>query len=220
VRTAVVSIGSCREGQRIETPGLLFIGSRAVSGESLYFERLRGALEGGIAAFMVREKDLGGKALLEMALRARTMTRAAGARLIVSERLDVAMEAGADGVHLPERSFTPEEARRVIGPEMLIGRSVHGLEGAVEAEQMGADYVMAGPVFETPGKRDRLSFESLLAIRKRLSIGIVPVGGIDLSNIGRIAEAGFDSAAVIRALAAAGNPRESAASLALALGKS
>ena len=193
--------------------GLLFIGSRAVSGEDRYENQLRGALSGGVAAFMVREKGLDGRRLLEIALAARAATRAAGAQLIVSERLDVAMAAGADAVHLPERSFTPEEARRVVGAGILIGRSVHSVEGAIEAERLGADYVMAGPAFATPGKSAPMHMASLISLMDELSIDVIPVGGIDETNIGRIARARFDSAAVIRAVASADNPEKSTARL-------
>lgn len=201
---------------RFRKKGLLFIGSLAVSG-GRYEEVLRAALAGGAAAFMVREKELGGRELLELARYARAMTAAAGAQLIVSERLDVALAAGADGVHLPERSLAPDEARRVVGPRMLIGRSVHTLEGAREAARLGADYVMAGPVFATPGKEKLLPMETLVAMRRALDVDVVPVGGIDRANVGAVAGAGFDSAAVIRAVAAAADPGECAAALAAAL---
>ncbi len=198
-------------------PGLLFIGSWALSGGERYWEHLRSALAGGAAAFMVREKEMGGRELLQIALTAREMTRSTGAQLIVSERLDVAIAAGADAVHLPENSFTPEEAGRVVGAGMLIGRSVHSMEGAVEAARLGANYLLAGPVFITPGKGPLLPIDALISMRADLSLDVIPVGGINGANIGQIARGGFDSAAVIRAVASADDPQERTAELVSAL---
>ncbi|MFH1277176.1 MAG: thiamine phosphate synthase [Candidatus Eisenbacteria bacterium] len=190
---------------------LLFIGSRAVSGEERFLDALDGALRGGAAAFLLREKDLGGAPLLRWAAEARRRTRHAGALLLVSDRIDVAIAADADGVHLPERSFSPEEARGLLPPGRIVGKSVHDREGAIEAERGGADYLLLGPLFRTPGKEHRaLGPAKAAAIREGLSIPVIAVGGVDSSNAGEAAAAGFDGVASIRAIASAKDPEEGA----------
>ncbi len=187
----------------------LFIGSRAVSGAERFGEVLGAALRGGIDAFLLREKEMDGGPLLRLAREAREATRKAEALLIVSDRIDVALAAGADGVHLPENSFDAAEARRIVGDEMLVGRSVHDREGAMRAEQNGADYLLVGPVFPTPGKEERaLGIDRATAIVAGIRTPAAVVGGIDGENVGRLAGAGFSAAAVIRAVAAADNPEE------------
>ena len=194
--------------------GLLFVGSRKVSGEERFFSVLEEALSGGADAFLLREKDLGGGELLRMAKRAREMTRAHGALLLLSDRIDVALAAGADGVHLPENSFTPKEARRLVGAERLVGRSVHDREGALAAERGGADFLVLGPLFETPGKeRFRLGAERAAEVARQVEIPVTAIGGIDEKNVGEVVAAGFRSVAVIRAIAGAGDPRSAAARL-------
>ncbi len=206
------------KGRRAIPPGILFIGSVAACGEGRYFPILREALAGGVRAFLLREKDATGRHLFEMALRARAITADAGALLLVSERIDIAIAAGADGVHLPERSFTAAEAREITGGRLLIGRSVHSAAGVLEAARTGADYLLAGPVFPTPGKEVLFSLDELQRIAEGVRLPVVPVGGIDRSNIGRVQAAGFRTTAVIRAIAASRDPRGAAAHLSAELG--
>jgi thiamine-phosphate pyrophosphorylase len=192
---------------------LLFVGSLAVSGEERFEAVLEAAIRGGADAFLLREQDLGGGALLRLARVAREITARSNALLLVSERLDVALASGADGVQLPENSFTPQEARAVLGRERLIGRSVHDRNGALRAEKDGADFVILGPVFPTPGKERTLGPSEAGAIRRSLSIPAVAIGGIDRERLPDLLEAGFESIAVIRALAAAPDPEAAARDL-------
>jgi len=190
----------------------LFIGSREASGEERYAAALEGALRGGADAFLLREKKMNGGPLLALARASAPPVRDAGALFLVSDRIDVAIAAEADGVQLPESGFTPEEARALLGTERWIGRSVHDEEGAREAERAGADYLLVGPVFPTPGKeRFALGPERAAAIRRAAGIPAAAVGGIDPSNAGRVRAAGFEAFAVIRAVAAANNPERGAA---------
>lgn len=192
----------------------LFIGSRAVSGAERFGEVLGAALRGGIDAFLLREKEMEGGPLFRLALEAREATGQAGALLIVSDRIDVALAAGADGVHLPESSFDAAEARKIVGGGMLVGRSVHDREGAVRAEQNGADYLLVGPVFPTPGKEERaLGIDQASAIITGIRTPAVAVGGINGENVEQLAGSGFSAAAVIRAVADADNPEERARDL-------
>lgn len=153
-----------------------------------------GALEACTAdAVQIREKDLDGGALLELARRVRV-------RLIVNDRVDVALAVGAWGVHLPERGLDVATARRVA-PGVTIGCSRHTVADAVRAFRDGADYVQLGPIWETPGKGPALGVKAIQALRREEMYGtIVAVGGIESSGQAYdAAEAGADAVAVIRA---------------------
>ncbi len=196
-------------------PRLLFIGNLKMTGKDSFFPVLEAALRGGVDAFLLREKEMEGRELLHLAIEARKVTRRARARLIVSDRVDIALLAEADGVHLPECSLRPSEVRRIEsdrrpvlspGRPLIVGRSVHSLSGAIEAAADGADYLMAGPVFETPGKGPPLGLEQFGTITGAVRIPVIAVGGIDISRIQEIRRAGIRSAACIRAIAVAPNP--------------
>ncbi|RPJ40472.1 MAG: thiamine phosphate synthase [Candidatus Latescibacterota bacterium] len=192
---------------------LLFVGSRALVSEERYLAVAGAALRGGADAFLLREKDLAGRALLSLARGARRVATGTNALLIVSDRLDVALASGADGAQLPERSFTPKEARALLGEERLIGRSVHDLSGALRAEKDGADFVLIGPVYPTPGKERALGPAGAAAIRASLSIPAVAIGGIDAERAREVLAAGFDRIAVVRAIASARDPEAAARTL-------
>ncbi|MBM3319875.1 MAG: thiamine phosphate synthase [Candidatus Eisenbacteria bacterium] len=189
---------------------LLFVGSSASCGADRLLDILEAALRGGVDAFLLREKSMPGGPLLSLAREARKRTARAGALFFVSDRIDVALASGADGVQLPENSFTPEETRRLLGPEGRIGRSVHDPAGAREAERRGADFVLAGPVFATPGKERLLGVRGAAELRAALGIPAIPIGGIDEARVPEIRRAGFRAIAVVRAIASAADPEAAA----------
>ncbi|HET9553535.1 MAG TPA: thiamine phosphate synthase, partial [Anaeromyxobacteraceae bacterium] len=118
--------------------------------------RLDAALAGappGRVAVHLREKDLGGAALLLLARRLAAVCRGRGQLLLVNDRLDVALAAGADGVHLPSAGVPPAEARRLLGPAALVGVSCHGESDVRRALEGGASFATFGPVWDTPSKR-------------------------------------------------------------------
>ncbi|MEK7679845.1 MAG: thiamine phosphate synthase, partial [Deltaproteobacteria bacterium] len=114
--------------------------------------RVEEALKGGIRALQLREKGLGAAKVLSLAREMRELTRAYNAKLLINDRVDIAMLAGADGVHLGNGSVAPEAARRLLGPEKLVGVSTHSLKEAKEASARGADFILFGPLYETPSK--------------------------------------------------------------------
>lgn len=111
-----------------------------------------GGLPRGAALVQVRAKDGSGRVLFDRCVAARDACRAAGARIVVNDRADVALAAGLDGVHLPENGFAVADARRLLGPAALVGASTHTVARAAEQAAAGADYVTIGPVWATPGK--------------------------------------------------------------------
>jgi thiamine-phosphate pyrophosphorylase len=167
-------------------------------------DRLAAALAGlppAVAAVQLRAKDMGGKDMLALARALRDVARAAGQWLMVNDRLDVAVAAGADGVHLPSRGVPAADARRLLGPGAIIGASCHSVAEVRRARDGGADFATFGPVFDTPSKRAWGPPVGLDALREaaRLGLPLVALGGVDPSNAASTVAAGAAGVAAIRA---------------------
>jgi thiamine-phosphate pyrophosphorylase len=140
------------------------------------------------------------KDCLNLAREARELCRAAGCLFIVNDRVDIALAARADGVHLGQEDLPLYVARRLLGRDKIIGISTHDLAQAREAEQGGADYIGFGPIFGTATKNTGYSARGpamLKEIRQAVKIPIVAIGGINENNIAQVWQAGADSAAII-----------------------
>ncbi|HUT25161.1 MAG TPA: thiamine phosphate synthase [Sumerlaeia bacterium] len=177
------------------------------------------ALRGGVTAVMLRERDMTTKGLYDLAVELRRITQRAGALLIVNDRVDVALAAGADGVHLGWQSLPFENARALMGESRLVGASTHSPDEARRAAQQGADYVTFGPVFPTPRKAGLVAVqgvEGVAAARRDLAVPLVGLGGIDPANAAQVLRAGADGVAAIRALVAAEDPEQAARAFARA----
>jgi thiamine-phosphate pyrophosphorylase len=168
----------------------------------------------GTAAVHLREKDLGGRELLRLARTLRAATAAAGQLLLVNDRLDVALAAGADGVHLPSAGVPAADARRLLGPR-LVGVSCHSLEDVRRARDAGADYATFGPIFDTPSKRAFGPPRGLAALAEAAELGLplVALGGIDAAGARAARAAGARAVAAIRAWLAAPDPAAAVAAL-------
>ena len=168
---------------------------------------LRAALSGGVDVLQLREHDLGDDDLLRAAERFRDLAHAAGARFVLNDRPDLAERCGADGVHVGQGDATPAEARAVMGPAALIGRSTHDSEqGAAAAADPDVDYLSVGPVWATPTKPGRPA-AGLGYVRWAAANVDKPwfaIGGIDTGNVGQVVAAGATRIVVVRALLGAG----------------
>lgn len=152
------------------------------------------AIQAGVDWIQIREKHLSGRALYAMARSLRTMTAGTRTRLLINDRLDIALAAELDGVHLPSTGLPLE----VVRPRVpFVGVSTHSLEEAVAAEQGRADYVIFGPVFETPGKSP-VGLDALKRVVAAVRIPVIGIGGIDARNAHLVAEAGAAGVAAIR----------------------
>jgi thiamine-phosphate pyrophosphorylase len=174
------------------------------------------ALQGGVDAVQLREKDLCGGALFELAIRLRELTQRYGARLLVNERIDVALAVAADGVHLPVDSFTPVDARRLLGPKALIGASTHSIEQARAAAAGGADFIVFGPVFETPSKRAfgaPVGLDALAEVTHAVTPPVLAIGGLTTARAASTLQRGAHGVAVVAAILEADDPRMAAAAL-------
>jgi len=205
-------------------PGVMFVTDRHATLGRPIAEVAVAALRGGISMVQVRERDLGGAELLKVAAALVAASRAAAgarARVVVNDRLDVALAARAAGVHLPAAGLPLAAVRRHAGTRFLVGRSVHGAAEAREAERAGADYLVFGPVFETPSKAafgDPLGPEALGRVAEAARIPVWAIGGIDAGNAATLAGLPIAGVAVIRAIAAAPDPEAAARALRAALG--
>ena len=156
----------------------------------------------------LREKDCPAGELLSLACELRRVTEGK-ALLIVNDRVDIALLSGADGIQLGENGLDVASAQRLVGSEMLIGRSVHSVERAMEAEANGADFLVLGTVFETashPGA-DTGGLELVRDVTGKVRIPVIGIGGISESNVAGLIESGATGAAVISAISMAPYPK-------------
>jgi thiamine-phosphate pyrophosphorylase len=195
---------------------LYLITDRTQTGGRSLVSVVREALEGGVRAVQLREKDLSGDELFVLATELRSITSAYGAKLLINERIDIAMAVVADGVHIGASSIPVSEARRILGPEPLIGYSAHAVDEALQAEADGADFVTFGPVYHTPSKAaygDPVGVDAMRSACLALSIPLFALGGIKPENIAAVMAAGARGIALVSAIIASPDPRAATVSL-------
>jgi thiamine-phosphate pyrophosphorylase len=183
-------------------------------------DAVRLALEGGVKAVQLREKDLPIRELLVLARELRSITREFGAKLFINDRVDVAMIVGADGVHLGGASMPVDAVRKIIGKDMLIGASTHTIEEALAAQKGGADLITFGPIFDTPSKAKYgtpVGAAIIRNIKNEISIPIFAIGGINSGNVLQVMSAGADGIAMISAIFSAADIQKTAAAFNKAL---
>ncbi|MCC6874649.1 MAG: thiamine phosphate synthase [Sandaracinaceae bacterium] len=177
-------------------------------------------LRGGCAALQLRDKLNCDHDRLGLARRVGACCRAAGVPFVVNDRPDLALLAGADGVHLGQEDLPIAEARRVAG-ELWIGRSTHDLAQALDAVDQGADLIGFGPVFATSTKERPdpvVGLEGLGEVVRRVAVPVVAIGGVTLERAAEVSATGAPLAAAIAAVCAAGDPERAARALHQALG--
>ena len=173
------------------------------------------AIRGGADAIQWRDKQASSAQLIEDAARLLPLTQAAGIPLIINDRPDVAQTVGAHGVHLGQEDMPLKDARALLGPGRLIGKSTHSLDQALAAEAEGADYIGLGPIFPTPTKPDygSVGLPPVGEVMLRLRVPVVCIGGIEPANVQQVLGAGGRCIAVVRAVCAAPNPEEATRTL-------
>jgi thiamine-phosphate pyrophosphorylase len=160
----------------------------------------RAVVAGGGRLIQLRVKDRPSAETLAVAEALRAITSSAGAKLVINDRVDVALAVGADAVHLGADDLPVDVARRLLGPHVLIGRSTHSLDEAIAAVSAGADYIGFGPMFSTTTKVLTYApqgLERLRCIRARVGIPIVAIGGITQETAPAVLAAGANAAAMI-----------------------
>lgn len=174
------------------------------------------AIAGGVDAVQLREKDLTARELYELAVALQETCQRREVPLLINDRIDVAIAVGAAGVHLPESSFTPEEARVLLGNEAILAASTHSASAARAALERGVDFAVLGPIFETESKRAYgapLGVDVFHTMHDGSVERVVGIGGITPQNVAEVATTGARGIAVIGAICGAPDPYEAAAEL-------
>lgn len=175
----------------------------------------REAVAGGADIIQWRAKSWTMAERFRVAERLSESLRLTNALFIVNDHVELALAVGADGVHLGQEDLPLPVARRLLGPEPLIGVSTHSVEQAVAAQAQGADYLGVGPVFATPTKPDYrpVGLELVAAVKQRVTVPFVAIGGIDRANLTLVRSSGATRVAVVRAVAGAADVRAAAAAV-------
>lgn len=191
-----------------ELPAVYPITNRELSGLS-HSEQVRQLGSVGCRFLQIREKSASSREFFDAVVESLELAREVGMKLIVNDRVDIAIAAGADGIHLGQDDLSPLIARRLLGDDAIIGYSTHSVEQAIEAASMPVDYIAVGPVFSTSTKENPdpvIGIEGVRRIRNAVgSIKIVAIGGTGPSNIADVMAAGANSAAIISDLFLAPN---------------
>ncbi len=169
---------------------------------------IRDAVRDGVTMIQVREKQLPATLLFALVRKAVTIAAGSSTLITVNDRADIAMSAGADGVHLPGDSFPPSAIRDISADRLLIGVSTHSSDDVLRAESEGADYVFFGPVFASPGKGDPAGLSQLEEVCRQSHIPVIGLGGIDETNFQNVIDAGASGVAAIRSLNGADGRRK------------
>lgn len=148
----------------------------------------------GVDAIQVREKDLPAKELFDLVCRVRDIAARSKTRVLVNDRLDIAMAAGIDGVHLPANGLPADRVRPFV---KVLGVSTHSLAEAIAAEKACADFIIFGPIFDSPGKNP-IGLEPLRQVASGVKIPVLAIGGITTSNTQQVVDAGAAGIAAIR----------------------
>ena len=193
----------------------LITGRGETLGRNLEFV-IEEALRGGVRAVQLRDKVASTKELYETAYELRRLTSRYGAKLIVNDRVDVALSVDADGVHIGSDSLPLYKVRRLLGERKLIGVSCHNQVQAITAQEMGADFVTFGPVYYTPSKAsygEPVGLERLRLVTEMLQIPVFALGGINLATCAEAVSCGVRGVALISGIISAPDPREAARGL-------
>lgn len=170
--------------------------------EDALLRQIEDAVDGGASIVQLREKHLDDDAFLKEAERFVALCRRKGAVSIINDNAEIALRAGADGVHIGQEDLEAGAARALLGPDKIIGVSAHSVEEALRAQAAGADYLGVGAAFATGTKADAkpISRETIRAITAAVDIPVAAIGGITRENILALSGCGLDGAAVVSAL--------------------
>jgi thiamine-phosphate pyrophosphorylase len=173
---------------------------KLTAGRNSLIASVKQALKCGLKAVQLREKDLKTRELLKLADRMRDLTERYGARLFINDRFDIALAAGADGVHLTQNSIPADAVRKAVKKKLMIGVSTHSLKEAREAENAGADFITLGPVYRTLSKLKYgkpAGVDTLNNVCTVVNVPVFAIGGIKARRIREVKKAGAFGVAMI-----------------------
>ena len=181
---------------------LYAVTDRAWTGEKTLYEQVEAALKGGVTCVQLREKDLPREEIRKEAVQLCSLCRQYGVPFLINDDVELAVECGADGVHVGQKDMEAGRARALLGEGKILGVSARTVEQALEAQKNGADYLGVGAVFSTSTKQDAkaLPHETLRAICDAVSIPVVAIGGIKKENMLQLSGCGADGVALVSAI--------------------
>ena len=181
---------------------LYAVTDRSHLGKKSLYTAVEAALEGGVTFLQLREKNLSDEEILAEARALLPLCHAHGVPLIINDHVDIALAAGADGVHVGQEDLEAGMARQKLGPDKILGVSAHNVEEALRAEAQGADYLGVGAMFPTGTKHNVVptSPEILRDICAAVTIPVVAIGGISADNLQKLSGCGMAGAAVVSAI--------------------
>lgn len=166
-----------------------------------HLEQVERLIEGGAKLIQLRDKNSSPKDFYESAKAVMDFTRSKGVKIIINDRVDIALTVKADGVHLGQDDLPPQYAREILGEKAIIGFSTHNISQAIEAIKMPLDYIAVGPIFATSTKENPdpvVGIEGLKIVRDEIGdFPLVAIGGINIENAKEVLNNGADSIAVI-----------------------
>lgn len=174
------------------------------------------AVKGGVTMVQLREKDIDTREYIELALKLKPILREAGVPLIINDRVDVALAVDADGVHIGQSDMPYEFARRLLGPDKIIGLSAENMDQVREANSLDIDYVAVSPVYSTATKTDTAPPFGLDGLREAVKLSVHPsvaIGGMNARTAADAFATGVDGIAVVSAICSAEDPRKAAEEL-------
>jgi len=195
---------------------LYLVTDRPLAGDRDIEWIVKEAVEGGCTIVQLREKTTPTGEFVELAKRLKRELASYGVPLIINDRLDVALASDADGVHIGQSDMPYETARRLLGPDKIIGLSIETFDQLEQANKLDVDYVAASPVFGTPTKTDTAEpwgLERLEEFNRRSLHPTVAIGGMNENTVGDVIACGTDGVAVVSAIVATPSPRESSRNL-------
>lgn len=195
---------------------LYLVTDRGLAGERDIVDIVRESVEGGATMVQLREKTLDTGAFIALALRLKEVLKPYGVPLVINDRVDVALACDADGVHIGQSDMPYEMARKLMGPDKIIGLSVENFDQVEQANSLDVDYIGISPVFATPTKTDTAAPFGLDGLRRAVRLSkhpTVAIGGMNSSTAAEVMAAGTDGIAVVSAIVCAESPREASRQL-------
>jgi thiamine-phosphate pyrophosphorylase len=202
--------------RRTRNWSLYLVTDRGLAGSRPLPDVVAAAVRGGVTVVQLREKQCSTREFVELARSLKALLAPCGVPLIVNDRVDVALAAGADGVHVGQSDMDPRDVRRLLGPDAIVGLSVETMEQAERAAALDVDYLGVSPIFSTSTKTDTASewgLSGLAALRHASKHVLVAIGGIHPLNATQVIEAGADGIAVVSAICVAPDPETAARDL-------
>lgn len=195
---------------------LYLVTDRGLAGERAIEDIVKEAVAGGVTIVQLREKDIATRDFIALALSLKRVLKPAGVPLIINDRVDVALAADADGVHIGQSDMPYAMARKLLGPSKIIGLSVENFDQIEEANSLDVDYIGVSPVFATPTKTDTATPFGLEGLKEAVRMSVHPavgIGGMNERTAADVMACGTDGIAVVSAIVCAPDPKESSKNL-------